>query len=202
MACLGLAAGSPAKAQLQTCTAFFESQLEAEGFACQIGDKIYDQFNFNGLTSPGTSVFAFTETGTQHTLSGAGLNATSGFTYSYRMRVATPSPFLLYQYVTDAAGSAGAGSFSKTLTAAGQGTSTFNSGGGLANIVTFSVATQESTFTGTVTVANGGRVDTITDSLSQILPSDVPVPGPLPIVGAGVAFGMSRRLRSRIARSV
>ena len=30
---------------------------------------------------------------------------------------------------------------------------------------------------------------------------EVPVPGPLPLMGAGIAFGFSRRLRSRIQRS-
>ena len=35
----------------------------------------------------------------------------------------------------------------------------------------------------------------------EVVPPPQPVPGPLPLMGAGVAFGLSRRLRSRIQRS-
>jgi hypothetical protein len=57
-------------------------------------------------------------------------------------------------------------------------------------------------FKNTVTrLANASRMDTITDSITQKLqdPGDNPeVPGPLPLLGAGAAFGMSRKLRRRI----
>jgi hypothetical protein len=46
---------------------------------------------------------------------------------------------------------------------------------------------------GTWTLANTG--DTISVKVSN------PVPGPLPVLGAGAAFGFSRRLRRRIQRS-
>jgi hypothetical protein len=46
----------------------------------------------------------------------------------------------------------------------------------------------------------GGRIDTITDSVTQWV-NNTPVPkapAPLPILGAGTAFGLSRKLRRRI----
>jgi len=46
----------------------------------------------------------------------------------------------------------------------------------------------------------GGRIDVITDSANQIV-NNTPVPkapAPLPILGAGTAFGLSRKLRRRI----
>ena len=39
--------------------------------------------------------------------------------------------------------------------------------------------------------AEGGSISRVTDSFRQ-------VPGPLPILGAGTAFGFSRKLRRRI----
>jgi len=46
----------------------------------------------------------------------------------------------------------------------------------------------------------GGRIDVITDSVTQWV-NNIPVPkapAPLPILGAGTAFGLSRKLRRRI----
>jgi len=56
-------------------------------------------------------------------------------------------------------------------------------------------------FKNTVTrPASGGRIDVITDSVTQlIVPGQTTgTPTPLPILGAGAAFGLSRKLRRRI----
>ena len=45
----------------------------------------------------------------------------------------------------------------------------------------------------------GGTSDTIQVFLGPPSPSGAAVPGPLPLLGAGAAFGWSRRLRRRIA---
>lgn len=45
----------------------------------------------------------------------------------------------------------------------------------------------------------GGTSDTIQVFLGPPSPSGAAVPGPLPLLGAGAAFGWSRRLRKRIA---
>lgn len=49
-------------------------------------------------------------------------------------------------------------------------------------------------FSGTLTLNKQVRVTAFTDTLTQI-----PVPGPLPIVGATAAFGFSRKLRRRVS---
>jgi hypothetical protein len=53
-----------------------------------------------------------------------------------------------------------------------------------------------STFTGTLNVS-AGQVSTVTGLVTTTQPV-IPVPGPLPLLGAGVAFGLSRKLRRRI----
>jgi hypothetical protein len=51
-----------------------------------------------------------------------------------------------------------------------------------------------------VFTANGGGVDSLENSFRQGTRSKVP--GPLPLLGAGMAFGFSRKLRSRIKARV
>jgi hypothetical protein len=51
------------------------------------------------------------------------------------------------------------------------------------------------TFTATLNVT-GGQIQNITTNYEA--DAIAPVPGPLPILGAGAAFGLSRKLRQRI----
>jgi len=55
-------------------------------------------------------------------------------------------------------------------------------------------------FTTTLVVDAGTSVTGITSLVDQRQP-DTEVPGPLPLLGAGAAFGFSRRIRSRIKAS-
>jgi hypothetical protein len=48
----------------------------------------------------------------------------------------------------------------------------------------------------TVTAASSSSIQTLTNAFTQ---SVVPVPAPLPLIGAAIAFGYSRKLRSRIS---
>lgn len=45
-----------------------------------------------------------------------------------------------------------------------------------------------------------GRASTTISNFNVSAPANTPVPGPLPLLGAGAAFGWSRRLRHRIAQ--
>ena len=55
-------------------------------------------------------------------------------------------------------------------------------------------------FTSTVSLSQG-QVSTVSDVLDQKFPPSDGVPGPLPLLGGGAAFGFSRRIRSRIKAS-
>jgi len=187
------------------------------GFSCYIGDKSYSNFAFNGLP---TGNFSFTKDSLNgdHTFSGAGLNYSgAGFTYEYKVSLYNPpvgQEFLKFN--TSFAGSSTiTSSYKKVLEAyASNGTTLLNAVTaqnqviGSNNVVISdgpaSFAAGEVgpvIFKNTVTrLADASRMDTITDSITQKLEetTTTETPGPLPLLGAGVAFGMSRKLRSRI----
>ncbi len=165
---------------------------------CFIGDKVYSDFSFSGLSQGG---FNFTKSGADHTFSGSGLNFTgSSFTYSYKVSLYNPPVGQeFFKYNTNAAGSAteSALQFDKSLTAAGF-TPSVTDQSNPGTIVTLPAGTiSPLMFTSNLT-RTGGKIDTITDSLTQKLDDTVAVPGPLPVLGAGAAFAFSRRLRNRI----
>ena len=171
--------------------------LSADG--CFIGDKVYSGFSFSGLSQGG---FNFTKSGADHTFSGSGLNFTgSNFSYSYTVSLYNPPAGQeFFKYNTNAAGSATGSAlvFSKSLTTPlpTNSTATELLPG---NIVTFPAGTVSAlTFTSNLNLT-GGKIDTITDTLTQKIGEPIStVPGPLPILGAGAAFGFSRKLRNRI----
>ncbi|MFZ9752327.1 MAG: hypothetical protein ACO3B3_02055 [Cyanobium sp.] len=70
--------------------------------------------------------------------------------------------------------------------------------GDLAELGLLGLTTSSGTL-GTWTLADTG--DTIEVKVLNPSPPTSSVPGPLPVLGAGAAFGFSRRLRQRIQRS-
>jgi len=192
------------------CSGFYSvASLTAAGFSCFLADKQYFSFSgFSGLAS--TAGFVFTQSGTESTFSGAGLNFIgSSFSYNYSVALYNPLPGQAFEsYNTDASGSStgGALTYSKSLSTiapgpvTGPSTSVNGSGGG--NLVIFAAGeTGPVVFSGTLTRI-GGKIDYFADSLKQYKdPTINEVPGPLPLLGAGAAFCFSRRLRSRIKRA-
>lgn len=211
MAAASLSFGAPAHAAPVDCStgglggsaAWNITLLTALGSdGCFTGDKVYSDFSFTGIS---TGFFGFTISGKDHTFSGSSLNFTgSSFTYSYKVSLFNAVPGQEFKsYSTDASGSATTTSLdyskdlSTTTPVTGPSTS-FAPGGGQGPIVIFAPGeVGPVTFSSTLTL-NGGKIDTITDTLSQKLDGIEPTPGPLSILGAGAAFGFSRRLRSRI----
>jgi len=199
---------SPANAA--PCMGFYSiSQLKTSGFSCEIGDKQYSAFTgFAGFAN--SSGFTFTQNGSSHTFQGTGLNANAG-TYTYGFTVALfnpPAGQAFKSFITDASGSdTGSGfTYNKTLAsnAPDGGDSTSSAPGGSGNMVNFTTpypAGQVApvTFAATINVTTGTLTGT-TDSVNQQFNGTSEVPGPLPLLGAGAAFGFSRRLRSRIKK--
>jgi hypothetical protein len=66
---------------------------------------------------------------------------------------------------------------------------------GVSNVVSTAINYGPLTYNGAIIVTNG-YFDTWSDSVTQA------VPGPLPILGASVAFGFSRKLRFRIKKAI
>jgi len=202
---LSLGVISPAHAA--PCSGFYTiTDLTTGGFSCEIGDKKFSGFNgFTGLAS--TSGFTFTKNGASHTFQGAGLNAGVGmYTYGFKVALFNPPPGQAFKsFVTDASGSDTGGTFNytKTLTsdALDDGDSMSSAPGSSGNMANFTTPYPVGqiapvTFTATIKV-NSGSLTGTTDSVNQQRNGEE-VPGPLPLLGAGAAFGFSRRLRSRI----
>ena len=70
------------------------------------------------------------------------------------------------------------------------------------NLASFTPAVSSTTTTSTwATLAAGDYINSISDKYTQVAAPVDTVPGPLPILGAGMAFGYSRRLRARLKKA-
>lgn len=192
---------SPSFAQSACVPGSIADYVNLGSAGCTNGDKIYSDFSFTGFNV--STNLSVTNSGSQHTLSASGLNFGAGSTasYSYTVAIAPGNPnasFLGYR--TSATDSDVLSNLvgTKTLTGTNGGTST-SSNGATGNVVFYSPTIGGPvTFTGALNVTSG-RMDVFSDTLAQQI--QAPVPGPLPILGAGAAFGYSRRLRKRLSTS-
>ena len=188
------------------CSGFYTvAALTASNFSCFLADKQY--FGFSGFGGVGPAAgFVFTQSATESTFSGAGLNFTgSSFSYGYSVALYNPLPGQRFvSYNTDASGSStgGALAYSKTLSTIAPGPVTgpsTSSTGSPGSTVAFGPSEFGPVVFSSTLTRTGGKIDNITDSLNQAKdPTINEVPGPLPLLGAGAAFGFSRRLRSRV----
>jgi len=171
---------------------------------CESGDKIYSDFSFTGFN--GTTALSITDSAQQHTFSASGLNFGAGSmaSYSYKVTIAPGTPntsFLAYRTSGTTSDVMTGLTATKTLTGTPGGVST-STDGALGNVFTYAPTIAGPVdFTGSINVT-GGRMDVLTDSLVQQVNGTSSVPGPLPLLGAGAAFGFSRRIRSRIKAAV
>jgi hypothetical protein len=194
----------PSHAQMADCGTTLAMGListsSAAGIDCIVGDKRYYGFEYDGPTA---QLSIAENSNTQHTVTisrSGGLTATK-FNYSVAILPASPTPFLK-SWQTDTAGAISPNDYTVGVNWTNDGlaspiTLTFagppingNSSSGLQN---FDANVNMSTTTHAIT--NGATVTAITDTITQ------QVPGPLPILGAGAAFGFSRQLRRRVQLS-
>jgi hypothetical protein len=213
---LSFGAFSPAHAAPTACqtsgiagtNAYFYTTLVGLGSdGCFIGDKVYSDFSFtpvSGEAIPASAIWGLTAAGANHTLSASSLNYGTGkFNYSYKVSLFNPLPGQEFVDYRTQVGSSqiGTNTFSKTLDTVAPGTVTgpSTSTGGQGNTIAFAAGEVGPLYFSSMVDVTAGKIDTLSDSLTQKL--DEPgteVPGPLPILGAGAAFGFSRRLRKRI----
>lgn len=185
------------------------AQVAATGFSCEIGDKIFDNFNLGGLGS--TAVVQFGQTGlTAFTITFADSSVgglANSFTVSYRITI---DP-------TQAPANTGTGQWAITRVAAGMQDS---NGNGFANLTknvtggaTGSAIANDVNGTITPTVLTGikattlnvsdvytyqsGIITAITNTYTQ---ADIGVPEPLTMSLMGVGLLAVGLLRRRVAR--
>ena len=193
---------SPSFAQSACAPGGIAAYVALGSTGCTSGDKIYSDFSFTGFN--GSTNLSITDSGPQHTFSAIGLNFGAGTTasYSYTVAIAPGNPYASFR--GHRTGATSDDIFlplvgTKTLTGTPNGGVSTSTNGAIGNAVFYSPTIGGPvTFTGGINVTSG-RMDGFTDSLVQQI--QVPVPGPLPILGAAAAFGYSRRLRKRLFTS-
>lgn len=187
-----------------TLSSYSAAEIQATGFTCQLGDKIYSDFDIASITSG--SFIMTNPLPNFHTFQGSGLGLSDGTAISYAYKVAidmslAPTHKMLNYSTSTTVSDYGTGLVSvKSLEDYFVLGSTVNSINGV-NSATHAYAPPVSgpiTFVSNITVTKG-ILTQFTDNLTQ---TEVPppVPGPLPILGAAIAFGSSRQLRNRIRK--
>jgi hypothetical protein len=186
---------------------FYTTLVGLGSDGCYIGDKVYSDFSFtpiSGEAIPATATWGMTFSGSNHTLSASSLNYGTGkFNYSYKVSLynaVAGQEFLNYKTAISSS-QTGTNTYTKTLetVAPGTVTGTSSSPGGDGNTVTFSPGEVGPLYFSSMVDVTAGKIDTLSDSITQKFGDPgTQVPGPLPILGAGAAFGFSRRLRKRI----
>jgi hypothetical protein len=185
-----------------------------------VGDKKLTEFNFDGLEFLPTDTMTFTTFGPGGKFHQFQYNFTppveSPFvgTFSYRVSI-TPAGLALgntfEKIQANITGSTeGIGSFLTTVTTDEGTTPITASSSNVAPGVNpsadafFGPGVTTALFTQSFNLAGVGANSSIVNSLGVTLTQNVPtnqVPGPLPILGAGAAFGFSRKLRRRVRQA-
>jgi len=175
----------------------FEAFLKGQPAGCQLGDKIYSAFDWSttfdhdntfiriGQSGPGFRTHALNVSNVN------GIDLSSAF-FNYTVSVDPISPLFINKWRASAEPSG----FDPGYTLATNGVSSVFSypapGGPIINVPNLTTLA----FTNTLTVASGKDGPTsFTNTISQ---TEAGVPGPLPLLGAGAAFGFSRKLRVRV----
>lgn len=212
---VALTASAPAHAQFLGC-----GSTSAGGFvnslpaSCVIGDKLYSFSGTVGGVTLGTNIHGFAtltlaeNAGAQHTLTLASANglqlaagATSPAFFNYTITVINPpSSETLLTWQTDTQGAIAPNDYVNTtaFTNDASGVSPIDlkycipaGGGGPCSTGPNNFTAGTTTTLVTHSIINQATTTGFTDTVVQ-------TPGPLPILGAGAAFGFTRKLRKRI----
>jgi hypothetical protein len=162
-----------------------------------VGDKTFSGFNLAGYTGSGTiSISEYLGTWTVQTLFVPATTGTVNGTLMYN--VAITDPLATFDTVAvNVNGSSGiiVGNPAVTSTISGAGSAFTADAVSPPAVRTFVSGTKTTAVSQTFTASGGRRMSAFTTDFTQ------KVPAPLPLLGAGAAFGFSRRLRSRIKTS-
>ena len=212
-----LLTAQPSQAAIACATegdSFSSLEIFSPGFECFIDDKLFKNFEFVEGSVAGISWkwgLVPGEIVNQYSMQGERVTGLADFKFKYQVDITEPD-FFFDQYRTSAITSIiDTPTFIKSLTpfrlpemvAAGPALST-DVGGGTSPVGSFVPNTltsilYESELVGTGT---GAAAQSFADTLIQRNPPPPEeVPGPLPILGAGMAFAYSRRVRGRIAKT-
>jgi len=202
-----LAGVMPAKAALCSTIITIGDLAVAPGGSCNLASGWTFTYNPSPATTlPLTTVFTFSGSAASTTLSlqGDPTNFQTPGTFIYNFSLTAPSSRYLTSYsssITSSVSPVDNGSWGITSAATGlQALGTYASPNGVTGTQTYSGTSQFTDSYAGVFTLNSGEFTQFTSSFTSQAPTPPPsgVPGPLPIFGAGAAFGFSRRLRRRV----
>jgi hypothetical protein len=225
-ATLSVTAVAPASAAVTGCAGgdigqALWSDIQASGFTCTIGDKIYSDFTFTAVKNLSTSTvfsgvlpndqFSFSTIGAPGLIHNLNIQSANSFqnaivSLGYTVtRASGTNEFRRYsgnitgdtdstwalRVAATNAGSTPSQTQVPLYPNLGQSATTPN--------INFNSDTITSDFMNTLIAdENGAGVTQFSNRLEQMVDVPPAVPGPLPLVGAAAAFGFSRKLRNRI----
>jgi hypothetical protein len=166
-----------------------------------IGDRTYSNFGFSGFTPNGADSFSVTSGSVSLNFSPDRTADIAAGQFTYTVTLAGGNFFNKAQ--SNLTGSTlGGGSYSTSLAATGL-TSPATSSGGAGAVQSFGSSVSTAVFTQNFSFDYNANPDTLSSVGGSFTTfADTPsVPGPLPVLGAGAAFGFSRKLRQRIKQS-
>ena len=162
-----------------------------------VGDKTFSGFNLAGFTGSGTiEISEYLGVWTVQTLFNPATTGTVNGTLVYNVAIGDPVA-TFDQVAVNVNGSRGpiAGNPGVTSTITGIGSPFTADAVSPAAVRTFVSGTKTIAVSQNFIASGGRRLSAFTTDFTQ------QVPAPLPLLGAGAAFGFSRRLRSRIKTS-
>jgi hypothetical protein len=174
----------------------FIDPMTAPTIDCIVGDKRYYDFVFDG---PMSQLSIAENSAAQHTVTLANAGGIKASNFSYKIAITGTDPATPYfnTWQTDTAGAISPNDYKVTVDWSIDGTGPIDlvfspPGPSSSGVNPFNP--NQSMVSSSHTIMNGATVTAITDTVTQ-------TPGPLPILGAGAAFGFSRKLRNRIKAS-
>lgn len=193
-----LALGGQAQA-----ASFTVAQAKQPGFSATIGDKTISNLSFSGGVADTdelsfTSVFQVHQVGLNFVANDGAPSFGGSFTYDIAVTSGTDK-------ITSVAVDADCGPVDKrncTRTLTTTSAMSFTPVTLTNNLASFTPTVSSTTTTSAwAPVAAGDYINSISDKYTQVAAPVDTVPGPLPILGAGMAFGYSRRLRARLKKA-
>ena len=174
---------------------------------CYIGDKKYSNFSYTSVGGNGVNgadTFQLSQLGALNEFHNVNVQSSTSFlnttvSFTYTIEVLAPSPLQLLAYTSNITGDVGT-TWAQRLSGNG-GNSDTTGYPALAQdattpLVNFVPGTTMDTLTTTLIASNSGA------GVTQFASRVNQTPGPLPILGAGAAFGFTRKLRKRIQSAV
>ena len=195
-----LGSGTAKAAQL-TC-----NLTDFSGCVGTLGDKSFSGFSFSptGWTPLATDTVVVDQTGGIYQVYFNAITASTNFSGTFGYTVAiTPAGVSAGNtfgsgQVNLTGSTLSGGTIASTVTSAGL-SGPASSTGGPGPGVAFNSGVTTAAFSQTFSVTSPATLNQVGFSFTQSNPSSVP--GPLPVLGAGAAFGFSRKLRKRIKQA-